>query len=94
MYCVEDGVSSWQDVYSDHYRLPLTVGKRLYISGREEWWLSTPIVKIEGLDRWSRITWALDDALESVYRKFRGYRGRLRWALEELKEKRNNNVQK
>ena len=85
MYCVEDDVESWTDVYSEHFRLPLTVGKRMYISGRDEWWLSTPIVKIEGLTRWSRLTWALSDAWETLYTKYRGWRARRRWAKQERK---------
>lgn len=46
-YSVPNSVKTWDDVH-DCKRLPLTVGLRMFIEGREEWALSTRIVSIEG----------------------------------------------
>jgi len=34
----------------EYEHLPVQVGKKMAIGGREEWWLSTPIVSIEKED--------------------------------------------
>lgn len=44
-----ESAKTWQDIY-DAEPLPLQVGLRMYITSRDEYWLSTPIVSIEETD--------------------------------------------
>lgn len=45
-YCISDEITRLNEVYTAE-RLPLTIGLRMYITGKDEWALSTAIVKIE-----------------------------------------------
>lgn len=46
-FCVPNSVNSLADALTCK-RLPLSTGFRMYISGRDEWTLSTEIITIEG----------------------------------------------
>lgn len=37
---------NWVDIYASEH-LPLQAGLCMYITGRDQWWLTTPIVSIE-----------------------------------------------
>jgi len=50
VHCVPPGVKTLVDAVLPENRLPLQVGLSMYIEGREEWWLTTPIVSIEEED--------------------------------------------
>ena len=43
---VPDSASSWEDIYNTPDGDPV-VGQRMYISGLNTWWLTTPVVKVE-----------------------------------------------
>jgi hypothetical protein len=43
---VPDSVHSWQEVHEIPNGDPV-VGQRMYISGLNTWWLTTPVVSIE-----------------------------------------------
>lgn len=42
---IED-VTSWDDIFAAPKR-SIEVGRHLYVHGRDEWWVSTPITSIE-----------------------------------------------
>lgn len=44
-----DEVSSLQEIYDLSESAP-EVGKRLYVGGKDGWWISTPVVSIEPLN--------------------------------------------
>lgn len=47
MHCIHpEDFMKWNNK-EEYERLPLQVGKKLYIAGRDIWWLSTEIVSIE-----------------------------------------------
>lgn len=45
-FCFTEVNVSWTDILG-YERLPLTVGLRMYISGKDEVWISTEIASIE-----------------------------------------------
>jgi hypothetical protein len=46
MKAVHTDVSSMEEIFDLPYGLP-EIGKLLYVAGKDGWWLSTPVVKIE-----------------------------------------------
>jgi hypothetical protein len=47
MHCIHnEDLIRWFERES-YEKLEVQVGKKLYITGKDEWWLSTPIVSIE-----------------------------------------------
>lgn len=44
MKAVEPWMKSWEDLYES--KDEVEVGKSMYISGRDGWWISTPVVSI------------------------------------------------
>lgn len=52
-YCIDKedlkDATSWKDIFEAPQN-PIQVGMLLYVHGRDEWWLSTPIVSIEEVD--------------------------------------------
>lgn len=52
-FCVSnetlENAKTWDDVHNSEH-LPIQVGLCMYIAGRDEWYLSTPIVSIEETD--------------------------------------------
>lgn len=52
-YCIKnedlEGVTTWKEIYALE-KHPVQVGMCLYVSGRDEWWLSTPITSIEEIE--------------------------------------------
>ena len=49
-YCIDyddlKNAESWNDIFSAP-KHPIQVGMALYVHGKDEWWVSTPIVSIE-----------------------------------------------
>ena len=45
-FCISDDVTRYGEIFTTE-RLPLTIGLRMYVAGRDEWALSTAIVSIE-----------------------------------------------
>jgi hypothetical protein len=48
MTAVDDEVLTYQDVFALPPAMSAEVGKRMYISGKDEWWVSTRVTGIEG----------------------------------------------
>lgn len=52
-YCIDmediKDATTWTEIAAAPQH-PIQVGKLLYVSGRDEWWLSTPIASIEETD--------------------------------------------
>jgi hypothetical protein len=46
MYCISNDVRTHSEIFATE-KLPLTVGLRLYVAGKNEWALSTAIISIE-----------------------------------------------
>ena len=44
MKAVEPWVKSWEDLYECDSKVE--VGKSMYISGKEGWWITTPVVEV------------------------------------------------
>lgn len=45
MKAVEPWVKSWEDLYES--KAEVEVGKSMYISGRDSWWITTPVKSIK-----------------------------------------------
>jgi hypothetical protein len=44
MRAVEPGLESWEDLAECNSEIQ--IGKRMYISGKDNWWITTPVVSI------------------------------------------------
>lgn len=44
MKAVEPGLQSWADIAE--CKSEIQIGKRMYIAGRDGWWITTPVVSI------------------------------------------------
>jgi hypothetical protein len=41
---IEPGQESWESIHESDAEV--AVGKRMYISGKDSWWLTTPVVRL------------------------------------------------
>ena len=44
MKAIEPWVKTWEDLHESN--VPVQVGMNMYISGKDNWWISTPVVEM------------------------------------------------